>query len=134
MLGGKVSSVEFKDFLDHGTTLTGELSFSGTLRVDGNVHGSIKTSDILIVGEGASIHADIKAGKVQIHDFVSGRIDGFQRVDIFATGHVLGDIRTPQLVVEDGGRFDGRSRTTLGDSEDTSATYPASKTRTAPNE
>ena len=67
------------------------------------------------MGQGASIHADIKAGEVQIHGSVSGMIDGYRRVEIFATGRVHGDIRTPQLVVEEGGRFDGRSRSTSGE-------------------
>ncbi len=133
-LGRKSGSDEFKGFLDQGTALTGELSFSGTLRVDGNVHGSIKTSDVLIVGEGASIHADIKAGEVQIHGSVSGNIDGSRRVNIFATGRVHGDIRTPQLVVEEGGRFDGRSRSSSGDPEETSIGQPASNAIPRPND
>jgi cytoskeletal protein CcmA (bactofilin family) len=133
-LGRKFRSDEFKGFLDEGTALTGELSFSGTLRADGNVHGSIKTSDILIVGERASIHADITAGEVQIHGSVSGDIEGSRRVNIFATGRVRGDIRTPQLVVEEGGRFDGRSRSTSGDSEESSTPHPASEASTAQNE
>ena len=133
-LGRKTKSDEFKGFLDEGTALTGELSFSGTLRIDGSVHGSIKTSDVLIVGQGASIHADIKAGEVQIHGSVSGMIDGYRRVEIFATGRVHGDIRTPQLVVEEGGRFDGRSRSTSGEGEETSPTHPTSEASRAPNE
>jgi cytoskeletal protein CcmA (bactofilin family) len=48
---GRKRSLEFKGFLDHGTTLTGELHFSGALRIDGTVHGSNTTSDLLIVGE-----------------------------------------------------------------------------------
>ncbi len=28
-------------FLDKGTNVTGELEFTGTLRIDGNFHGSI---------------------------------------------------------------------------------------------
>jgi cytoskeletal protein CcmA (bactofilin family) len=132
-LGRKTKSDEFKGFLDEGTTLTGELSFSGTLRIDGSVHGSIKTSDVLLVGQRASIHADIKAGEVQIHGSVSGMIDGYRRVEIFATGRVHGDIRTPQLVVEEGGRFDGRSSTS-GEGEKTSPTHTTSEASRAPNE
>ena len=106
----KYGSDEFKGFLDHGTSVTGELTFSGTLRVDGNIHGSITTSDLLIVGERATIHADIKAGEIQVYGSVFGNIEGVRRVDIFSSGRLRGDIRTPQLVIEEGGSFEGRSR------------------------
>ncbi len=105
----KSKSDDFKGFLDHGTSLTGELSFSGTFRVDGNIHGSIKTNDLLVVGELATIHADIKAGEVEIYGSVFGNIETSRRVAIYSTGRVRGDVRTPQLVLEDGGVFEGRS-------------------------
>jgi cytoskeletal protein CcmA (bactofilin family) len=112
----KFKSDEFKGFLDQGTSLTGELTFSGTLRIDGNVHGSINTKDVLVIGEQATIHADIKAGAVEIYGAVFGNIEGTRRIDIYSTGRLRGDIRTPQLVIEDGGVFEGRSRT-AGDIE-----------------
>ena len=107
---GKVSSEEITGFLDRGTAVTGELQFSGTLRIDGDFHGSIATDDVLTVGEHADVHADIRAGEVEIHGRVSGNIEAARRIEIRATGRVLADIRTPALVIEDGGTLDGRSR------------------------
>lgn len=101
---------ELNGLLDQGTSLTGELTFSGTLRIDGNVHGSISTSDTLVVGESASVHADIKAGDVQIYGTVFGNVEGTRRIEIFSTGRLNGDIRTAQFVIEEGGTFEGRSR------------------------
>ena len=106
----KHGSDDFKGFLDHGTSVTGELTFSGTLRVDGNIHGSIATSDLLIVGERATIHADIKAGEIQVYGSVFGNIESTRRVEIYSTGKLRGDVRTPRLVIEEGGTFEGRSR------------------------
>jgi cytoskeletal protein CcmA (bactofilin family) len=111
-LSRRSSSHEFKGFLDQGTTLTGELHFSGALRIDGTVHGSITTSDLLIVGEKASIHADIRAGEVQVHGAVLGNIEASGRVEIFPRGILRGDVRTPQLVIAEGGRFEGGSHPT----------------------
>jgi cytoskeletal protein CcmA (bactofilin family) len=106
----KISSEEITGFLDRGTAVTGELQFSGTLRIDGDFHGSIATDDVLTVGEHADVHADIRAGEVEIHGRVSGNIEAARRIEIRATGRVLADIRTPALVIEDGGTLDGRSR------------------------
>jgi cytoskeletal protein CcmA (bactofilin family) len=125
----KSYSNDFKGFLDHGTSLTGELTFSGTLRVDGAVHGSISTSDLLIVGDKASVNADIKAGEVQIYGAVFGNIAGDRRVEIYSTGRLRGDVRTPQLVIEEGGRFEGHSRGLIDSEEGTAvADYGTSET------
>jgi cytoskeletal protein CcmA (bactofilin family) len=106
----KASSEEISGFLDQGTAVTGELQFSGTLRVDGTFHGSIVTSDILVVGEHAVIHADIKAGELEIHGRVFGNVECKRRIEIHPTGRVRGDLYTPQLIINTGATFDGRSR------------------------
>ena len=109
-------SEEISGFLDQGTDVTWELQFSGTLRINGNFHGSISTGDILVIGEHAVVHADIKAGELEVHGRVFGNIEGKRRVEIFPTGRVRGDIRGPVLIVNQGAAFDGRS-TMVGDSE-----------------
>lgn len=107
-------SEDLKGFLDHGTSLTGELSFTGTLRIDGNVHGSISTPDLLIIGERASIHADIKAAEVQVYGSISGNIESSRKIEIFSTGRLHGDVRTKQLVIWEGGQFEGHSGRAVG--------------------
>jgi cytoskeletal protein CcmA (bactofilin family) len=104
------SSDQVSGFLDKGTNITGELEFAGTLRIDGNFHGSISTGDILIIGEHAMVHADIRAGEIEIHGQVLGTIEAKRRVEISATGRVRGDIQTPVLIVTPGALIDGRTR------------------------
>ncbi len=106
-------------FLDKGTNLTGELQFAGTLRIDGNFHGSIATGDILIIGEHANVHADIKAAEVEISGQVFGTIDAKRRIEIYPTGRVRGDINTPVLAVSPGATLDGRLRMTGDRPEET---------------
>lgn len=106
----KASSEEITGFLDQGTDVTGELQFSGTLRIDGNFHGSISTNDILVVGEHAVIHADIKAGEIEIHGRVFGNLEVKRRIELYPTGRVRGDLQTPVLIVNPGAMLDGRSR------------------------
>lgn len=103
------TSDEITGFLDQGADVTGELQFSGTLRLDGNFHGSITTSDILVVGENAVLHADVKAGEVEIHGHVLGTIAVSRRVEIHPTGQVHGDIQAPTLIIHAGAVFEGRS-------------------------
>lgn len=109
MFGRKTVSEEFNGFLAGGTSLCGDLRFSGTLHLDGNVRGSISTTDVLIIGEHATVEADIQAGEVQIYGTVIGNVVSARRVEICETGRMRGDLRTPNLVIKDGGSFEGVS-------------------------
>ena len=103
-------SDQVSGFLDEGTNMTGELEFAGTLRIDGNFHGSISTGDTLIIGEHAMVHADIRAGEVEIHGQVLGTIEAKRRVEISVSGRVRGDVHAPVLIVNPGAQLDGRTR------------------------
>ena len=102
------SSDQVSGFLDKGTNITGELEFAGTLRIDGNFHGSISTADTLIIGEHAVVHADIRAAEIEIHGQVFGTVEAKRRIEISITGKVKGDIHTPALTMTPGAVFDGR--------------------------
>ena len=104
------ASEQISGFLDKGTNVTGELEFSGTLRIDGNFHGSISTADILVIGEHATVHADIKVGEIEIHGQVFGSVEAKRRVELSPTGRVRGDVHTPVLVINAGALLDGRTR------------------------
>jgi cytoskeletal protein CcmA (bactofilin family) len=103
-------STQVSGFLDKGTSLTGELEFTGTLRIDGVFHGSISTNEILVIGEHATVHADINAGEVEVYGKVFGSIVCRRRVEISTTGRVRGDVETPILVMSAGAIIDGRAR------------------------
>ena len=105
----KAISEEFNGFLGQGTSLTGDLRFSGKLHLDGEFHGTIFTDDVLVVGDKATVEADIKAGEIQISGKVFGNIECVRRIEILESGHVRGDVRTPKLIINEGGVFEGKS-------------------------
>src|SRR2546427_13278157 len=82
-------------FLDKGTNGTGELEYTGTLRIDGNFHGSVSTADMLIIGGHARVHADIKAGAIEIHGQAFGSVDAKRRAAASAAGRTPGQPRRP---------------------------------------
>src|SRR6187551_2025713 len=85
-------------FFDQETSLTGELQFSGVVRIDGSFHGSINGGETLIVGSNAVIHADIRVREIEIHGQVFGNIEAAGRAEIHSSGKFKGDINTPVLV------------------------------------
>jgi cytoskeletal protein CcmA (bactofilin family) len=96
-------------FFDQGTNLTGELQFSGVVRIDGNFHGSISGGETLIVGSNAVIHADIRVREIEIHGQVFGNIEVAGRAEIHSCGTFRGDLHSPLLVIHPGGVLDGHS-------------------------
>jgi cytoskeletal protein CcmA (bactofilin family) len=124
-------SDQVSGFLDKGTNVTGELEFAGTLRIDGNFQGSISTGDNLVIGEHAVVHADIKVGEIEIHGQFFGRIEAKNRVEVFPSGRVRGDIHTPLLCVNAGALLDGGMHMTVERSDDT--TVPTHTISQEPN-
>src|SRR5678815_729759 len=95
--------------LGRGSEFEGKLTFEGTVRIDGKLSGEIFSDDVLVVGEGAEVHAEIDIGEIIIQGTVVGNIRAKRGVEIHAPGRVRGDITTPSLQIDKGVVFEGRS-------------------------
>jgi cytoskeletal protein CcmA (bactofilin family) len=105
---GDSGSTEVTTLLGRGSEFEGKLSFEGTVRVDGKLSGEIFTDDVLIVGDGAEVNAEINVGAIIIEGTVHGNIHAKRSVEIHAPGRVRGNIATPSLYIEKGVVFDGQ--------------------------
>ncbi len=99
---------EINTLLGRGSEFEGKLTFEGTVRVDGKLSGEIFSDDVLVVGEGAEIHAEIDIGQIIIQGTVVGNIRAKRSVEIHAPGRIKGDITTPSLQIDKGVIFEGR--------------------------
>ncbi len=95
-------------FLDKGVRLEGTLELAGTFRIDGEVRGTVRSKERLIVGEGGRVEGEIVAALVSVAGKVHGKVNGLTRVEILPTGSVEGEVHTPCLVIEAGGVIEGR--------------------------
>ncbi len=100
---------EINTLLGRGATFEGKLTFEGTVRVDGKLKGEVFSDDVLIVGEGAYVEAEIDIGEIIIQGTVVGNIRAKRGIEIHAPGRVKGDLHTPSLQVDKGVVFEGRS-------------------------
>ena len=85
----------------------GNLSFEGTVRIDGHFKGDVNTNDVLVVGPGAKVEAEIHVGSIVINGEVNGNIFAKNAVGIHAPAKVRGNISTPVLVIDRGVIFEG---------------------------
>jgi len=108
----EIDTNKITGFFDKDTDIEGNLSFKGSFRIDGHFKGKIDSESILIVGESGKVEADIKIGYVIINGEIKGNIQAREKVEINASGRVIGSIITPKLVVEEGAYLETNCQTT----------------------
>src|ERR1051326_2437074 len=100
---------EITTLLGRGATFEGKLTFDGTVRIDGRFKGEVFSDDVLVIGEGAQVEAEIEVGEIIIQGTVVGNITAKRSIEIHAPGRVKGDLHTPTLQIDKGVIFEGRS-------------------------
>lgn len=118
---------EITTLLGRGATFEGKLTFEGTVRIDGRFKGEVFSEDTLVIGEGAIVEAQIDIGEVIIQGTVVGNIVAKRSIEIHAPGRVKGDLHTPQLQIDKGVVFEGRSFMEAATSQRPSAPPAAAK-------
>jgi cytoskeletal protein CcmA (bactofilin family) len=103
-------SADLNAFLGKGCEYDGKLTFEGSVRIDGKFAGEIFSNDILLVGEGAVVKAEIDVGTIIVSGVVEGNITAKKMVELKAPAFVKGTITTPALTIEQGVVFEGSSK------------------------
>ena len=88
-------------------TIDGEVSGDEALVVQGTVKGRIETSQSVFVENSGTLEADVEADSVEIGGVVTGNITAGSRVEIKAEGKMVGDVKSPRLLIADGALFKG---------------------------
>lgn len=96
--------------LGRGSEFDGKLTFEGTVRIDGKFTGTIVSNDVLVVGEGARISAEITCGTIIVHGEINGNIKARNLVELHHPAKVRGNIETPVLMIEKGVMFEGQTK------------------------
>jgi cytoskeletal protein CcmA (bactofilin family) len=94
-------------FLGVGTSFHGRLTFEGVVRVDGEFEGDIVSSGVLVVGREGRVSGRLALGQLRCDGLVTADVTAAARVVVHASGRIVGTVRSPSLVVEEGGRIDG---------------------------
>jgi cytoskeletal protein CcmA (bactofilin family) len=95
-----------------GTTVKGDVSFSGGLRIDGVVQGNVTTANgeagTLVVSEQARIDGEIKVSHVVVNGTVNGPIAANDFLELQAKARIVGDIEYRTLEMHLGAVVQGR--------------------------
>ncbi len=110
-----------------GARFEGLLTFWGRARIDGVVRGEIAADGLLEVGPEASIAAQIEVDVLVVEGLVEGEVAARERVEIRPGGRITAAVRTPRLVLAEGGSLDGRLAMTAA----RAGTSPGASAKTA---
>jgi cytoskeletal protein CcmA (bactofilin family) len=112
--------------LSQGIRIKGEISGGEDLFIDGNVEGKVNfQNSILTVGPNATVKADIIAREIVVRGRVHGKLEGSDRVQIWGSARVDGDIRANRVSIEEGAELHGKME--AGKAPATSADAPTAK-------
>ncbi len=101
----KVESEAISSIIDASMTLTGEMSFKGKTRIDGQINGNIK-GEHLILSKDGKIHGDITVSSFICQGTFTGNIEA-KILTARKGSSIQGKIIAGSLTVEPGTRLDG---------------------------
>ncbi|MBI3147220.1 MAG: polymer-forming cytoskeletal protein [Betaproteobacteria bacterium] len=95
-----------------GTTIEGNISFSGGLRIDGRVKGNVtadgEAASTLVVSEAARIDGEIQVSHVVVNGAVNGPIRAQEYLELQSKARVTGDVSYRRMEIQLGATVQGR--------------------------
>jgi len=95
--------------LDISAAMQGTLIFSQPvhIKINGSFQGDLVTKGVLEIGKGARVTARIQGEIVKVSGYVKGDIQALKTLVVTSTGRIIGNMRTPNLNVENGALIKG---------------------------
>jgi cytoskeletal protein CcmA (bactofilin family) len=108
-----VSAKEIGSLIGVGSTVTGDLTFSGGLRIDGVVKGAVCCTDgekggMLVVSENGSVEGEVRAAHLVVAGRINGNVYASELVELQPKARVVGDLHYRALEMHHGAVVDGR--------------------------
>lgn len=93
--------------IGEGAKFSGELELDGLVRIDGDFIGSIRRADKVLVGKNGRVKSSIKARVIVVAGSVVGDIYASESLEILSTAFVIGNVKSPSMLVESGSILHG---------------------------
>jgi cytoskeletal protein CcmA (bactofilin family) len=107
--GGTQNSTKAVACVSQGIKIKGELSGTEDLFIDGQVEGKVSLEDCVVtVGPNAIVKADISARQVVVRGRVEGKLHGSERIEIWHTARITGDMKSERVAIEEGSELHGK--------------------------
>ena len=110
----KSSSGKGFAFVNAGTVITGELLVENDLSIEGTVKGTIRATGTISIHVQGAVEGQIQAASAKIGGKVTGNVTANDRVVLESKSVLIGDLRTRELVIQEGAIFHGKCEMQTG--------------------
>ena len=100
--------IEANSTIGEQSFFEGTFAVRGSMRIDGRFEGKSLLVDQLQIGPKGKVRTNIIATSVVVEGVIIGNITSSRRILLLSTARVLGDIKTPELIIQDGVVLEGR--------------------------
>jgi cytoskeletal protein CcmA (bactofilin family) len=95
--------------ISQGIRIKGEVTGSEDLFVDGLIDGKLNlTNGSLTIGPNGTVKADVNAREVIVRGRIEGKVTGRDKVQLWSTGQITGEVLTERLAIEEGAMLKGK--------------------------
>ena len=95
--------------ISQGIKIKGEVSGKEDLFIDGILEGKLDLAGASVtIGPNGQVKADIVAREIVVRGSVTGKLTARDRVQLWNTGSVAGEVQTERLAIEDGAVLRGK--------------------------
>jgi Integral membrane protein CcmA involved in cell shape determination len=91
-----------------GTVLQGDVKSENDLRIDGTIHGNVKTGAKVIIGPTGHVEGNIESGNADIFGKVTGNVTVKELLQLKDQGNIEGNIIAAKLQIDPTAVFNGK--------------------------
>jgi cytoskeletal protein CcmA (bactofilin family) len=112
MFGKKAIPHEIGSLIGAGTTVEGDVIFTGGLRVDGIVRGAVRCGEgekggVLVISEHGSVEGEVRASHLVVAGRIQGPVHAAELIELQPKARVHGDIQYRALEMHHGAVVEG---------------------------
>jgi cytoskeletal protein CcmA (bactofilin family) len=93
-----------------GTRISGDVAFSGGLRIDGEVLGNVIAApgqpSVLVIGEGGRVQGEIRAARMVVNGIVAGAVHATELLELQPCARIAGQVTYAALEIHPGARIE----------------------------
>lgn len=98
--------------IGEGTCIDGDLSFSGGMRIDGQVNGNViavkDKPSTLVLSEHAKVNGEVRVTHLVVNGAISGPVSASEYLELQGKARLAGDVHYKTLEIQLGAIVEGR--------------------------
>ncbi|MGL5955760.1 MAG: bactofilin family protein [Brevinema sp.] len=96
-----------ENIIGENSVFEGTIQLSGTLRIEGYYSGEDLTMEHIVIGKKGKVKSDLHTESVVVEGAILGNINSSTRAMLLPTAKILGNIASPELIIQNGVIWDG---------------------------